>query len=109
MPQFAITIAGKAANTAGQTIYPSVIASEIIQASDPLQVIAIAVKEGEPLLVKEDKTSTIGLQLEGEDIIYGHDKVLKKLIETYPEQLMGKSGLVSFREYFGWGCDRESD
>ena len=95
MPQYSITIAGKAANSAGQTIYPSVIASSIIQGTDPNESIAIAVKENEPLLVKSDKTSTIGLQFEGEDTIYGAEKVLRTLIQKYPEQLGAKSDLVS--------------
>jgi len=94
MPQFSILIAGKAAVTTGQTIYPAVIAASIIQASDALHTIAIIVKEGEPLLVKTDKASTIGLQFEGQDQIYGHEQVLRKLIETFPEQLHAQGELV---------------
>ena len=93
MPQFSITVAGKAATSAGQTIYPSIIASSIIQASDPTQSISIAVKEGEPLIFKSDKNSTIGLQFEGEEPIFGHETVLRKLISTYPDQLGAKSPL----------------
>jgi len=94
MSQFAITIAGKAANSAGQTIYPSVIAASIVQEKVPTQSIAIAVKENEPVLVKADKNSTIGLQFEGEDIIYGYENVLRKLIERFPRELGAKSDLV---------------
>ncbi|KAF8469113.1 tRNA synthetases class I, catalytic domain-containing protein [Kalaharituber pfeilii] len=93
MPQFAIAIAGKAATSAGQTIYPSIIAASIVQESDPEQSIVIAVKEGEPVLVKSDKNSTISLQFDGQDPIYGHEAVLRKLIEAYPEQLGAKSPL----------------
>lgn len=94
MAQFALTIAGKAANSAGQTIYPSVIASSIIQAADPIQSIAIAVKENVPVLVKADKNSTIGLQFNGEEPIYGAEKVLRTLIDRFPVQLGARSELV---------------
>ena len=97
MSQFAITIAGKAANSAGQTIYPSVIAASIVQETDPTQSIAIAVKENEPVLVKADKNSTIGLQFEGEDTIYGSENVLRKLIQRFPGELGAKSELVGFK------------
>ena len=95
MSQFSIHIAGKAAVTTGQTIYPAVIAASIVQASDALHSIAIIVKENEPLLVKTDKASTIGIQFEGEETIYGHEQVLRKLISTFPEQLHAKGDLVS--------------
>ncbi|RPB20071.1 glutamyl-tRNA synthetase [Terfezia boudieri ATCC MYA-4762] len=96
MPQFAITIAGKAASSAGQTIYPSVIAASIVQEAVPTQSIAIAVKENEPVLVKAVKSSTIGLQFEGEDIIYGYENVLRKLIESFPKELGVKSELEEY-------------
>lgn len=94
MSQFSILIAGKAANTAGQTIYPSVIAASIVQEAEPTQTIDIAVKENEPVLVKADKNSTIGLQFEGEEVIYGADKVLRALIERFPKHLGAQSDLV---------------
>ena len=94
MAQFTLTVAGKAANSVGQTIYPSVIASSIIQAAGLIQSIAIAVKENEPVLVKADKKSTIGLQFDGEEPIYGAEKVLRTLIDRFPAQLGARSELV---------------
>jgi glutamyl-tRNA synthetase len=42
------------------------------------------------LLDKSNKASTIGIQFEGEDTIYGVEAVLKKLLAAFPQILYGK-------------------
>ena len=46
------------------------------------------------MLVKADKNSTIGLQFDGEEPIYGAGKVLRTLIDRFPAQLGARSELV---------------
>ena len=95
MPQFTLTIAGKAATSAGQTIYPSVIAASIVATSDPDNADVIAIKENEPLLDKANKGSTISIEFEGEEgTLYGSRAVLRKLIAAYPDKLKPKNDEV---------------
>jgi glutamyl-tRNA synthetase len=67
----------------------------LINAVDNLQPVAVVYKDVD-LLSGTNNVSTVGIQLEGEDEIYGLEAVLKKLIETYPGVLRGnvKSSLV---------------
>jgi glutamyl-tRNA synthetase len=51
--------------------------------------IAVAQQDVE-LLDGANKASTIGIQFEGQEIIYGPEPVLKKLIESFPAILRGK-------------------
>ena len=43
------------------------------------------------MLVKSNKASTVGIQFEGEEPIYGAEAVLKKLIVAFPRILKGKN------------------
>lgn len=72
-------------------IYPALIASSVINGSDPVQPVAVVIKEAE-LLDKAVPESSIGVQLEGDDVVYGPEAVLKKLISAYPQHLRGSQG-----------------
>ncbi|KAL7270943.1 glutamate--tRNA ligase [Rhizina undulata] len=83
---FDLLIAQKAPQA---NIYPALIAASLVNAVHPLQPVGIVHKDVD-LLEKSNKESAIGIQLEGEDIIYGSEAVLKKLVNTFPEILRGK-------------------
>lgn len=53
-----------------------------------MQPIAVAYKEVE-LLEKSNPNSSIGIQLEGEGVVYGPEAVIKKLLESHPSYLRG--------------------
>lgn len=73
-------------------LYPALIASNVVNthASFDVTPIAIVYQDAE-LLVKGNKSSTIGVQFEGEDAIYGPEPVLKKLLAAFPAILNGTS------------------
>jgi glutamyl-tRNA synthetase len=50
------------------------------------------VYEDVELLEKSNKSSTIGIQFKGEEIVYGAEAVLKKLLKEFPAILSGKGG-----------------
>ena len=73
-------------------LYPTLIASNVVNAHASLDVSPIAiVYEDVDLLVKSNKASTVGIQSEGDEPIYGAEAVLKKLLVAFPRILNGKN------------------
>lgn len=59
--------------------------------SDPASAppIAVVYKPAE-LLEKENALSAVGIQLEGENVVYGSENVLEKIVNAFPAVLHGK-------------------
>ena len=73
-------------------LYPALIASNVVNTHASFEVTPIAiVYEDVELLVKGNKASTVGVQFEGEEAIYGSEPVLKKLLAAFPAILNGAS------------------
>ena len=72
-------------------LYPTLIASNVVNTHASLDVSPIAIVYEVDLLVKSNKASTVGIQLEGEEPIYGAEAVLKKLFVAFPRILNGKN------------------
>lgn len=59
-------------------------------ASFNVRPVAVSFEDVE-FLDKSNKSSTIGIQFEAEEVIYGAEAVLKKLLASFPKILGGAS------------------
>lgn len=67
------------------------IATNVVNRHSSFETHPIAVAQQDvDLLDKTNKASTVGIQFEGQDVVYGSENVLKKLVETFPTILRGK-------------------
>ncbi|KAF8538146.1 tRNA synthetases class I, catalytic domain-containing protein [Trichophaea hybrida] len=89
MSQFNLLIAQKAPQA---DLYPALIASNVVNSHASFSTTPIALVYQDVELLKEsNKSSTIGIQFEGEDVIYGAEAVLKKLLSEFPQILNGRN------------------
>lgn len=67
------------------------VASSIANAADNIQPAAIVTYKDVDLLDKKDKGSAIGVQFDGEGIIYGLENVLYRILKSYSSALRSRA------------------
>lgn len=73
-----------------------------------MQPVAVAYKEVE-LLEKLNPESSIGIQLEGQEPVYGPKAVIEKLLESHPNHLRGSQPALVRPKQHKLGVVRKTD
>ena len=85
------------------------VASSIVNATHNIQPVAIATYKDVDLLDKKDEASAVGVQFDGEGIIYGLENVLYRILKSYSSALRSRAESTAVCRFYGRGGGYSAD
>ncbi|KAG0137108.1 glutamyl-tRNA synthetase [Tuber indicum] len=105
MAPFDLVVAQKASPG---LIYPVLVASSIVNAGDNIQPVATITYKDVDLLDKKDEASAVGVQFDGEEMIYGLEGVLHRILKSYSSALRSRAESTAEDEWIKFSTTRLS-